>query len=235
MALAPLLNHATAKPRPAGTSFVSQPSRAAGGSRARPTGTSQRYDPDSLPSRPGPHHLPEVSIRRLGAPARGQVPPRSVVAASRGRPPGARQAAHDQVSAPNRRGALFDHCGSWRCCRPARGGGVTVDQQGRAGADLGTPGPGGRGQRAGCRCLARPRGDGPGRLRLPVAGASGSQPAQAGPGVKLPWARVAGWPAAPPRRLGAPHRGRSGAVAPRAFVAARPEPGSGRVLRATCR
>jgi hypothetical protein len=66
MALAPLLSHATARPRPAGTSFVSQPSRAAGGSRARPTGTSQRYDPDSLPSRPGPHHLPEVSIRRLG-------------------------------------------------------------------------------------------------------------------------------------------------------------------------
>jgi hypothetical protein len=116
---------------------------------------------------------------RLGAPARGQVPPRSVVAAGRGRPPGARQAAHDQVSAPNRRVALFDHCGSWRCCRPARGGGVAVDQQGRAGADLGTPGPGGRGQRAGCRCLARPRGDGPGRLRLPVAGASGRS---AGPG-----------------------------------------------------
>jgi len=172
---------------------------------------------------------------RLGAPARGQVPPRSVVAAGRGRPPGARQAAHDQVSAPNRRVALFDHCGSWRCCRPARGGGVAVDQQGRAGADLGTPGPGGRGQRAGCRCLARPRGDGPGRLRLPVAGPAGGQPAQAGPGVKLPWARVAGWPAAPPRRLGAPHRERSGAVAPGACMAARPEPGSGRVLRATCR
>jgi hypothetical protein len=33
------------------------------------TGTSQRYDPDSLPSRPGPQHLPRVSIRRISRPA----------------------------------------------------------------------------------------------------------------------------------------------------------------------
>ena len=44
MALTPLLSHATARPRQARTSFESQPSRAAGGRRARPTGTSQRYD-----------------------------------------------------------------------------------------------------------------------------------------------------------------------------------------------
>jgi len=45
VALTPLLSHATARPRPAGTSFESQPQQgAAGGRRARPTGTSQRYD-----------------------------------------------------------------------------------------------------------------------------------------------------------------------------------------------
>jgi hypothetical protein len=37
---------------------------AAGGTRATPAGTSQRYDPDAVPSRPGPNRLPEVSIRQ---------------------------------------------------------------------------------------------------------------------------------------------------------------------------
>jgi hypothetical protein len=52
---APLLSHATARPRQAGTSFGSQTQdRSAGGSGANPTGTSQRYGPGSLPSRPDP-------------------------------------------------------------------------------------------------------------------------------------------------------------------------------------
>jgi hypothetical protein len=52
----PLLSHATARPRHAGTSFESQgPARGpAADMRARPAGTSQRYEPGSLPSRPGP-------------------------------------------------------------------------------------------------------------------------------------------------------------------------------------
>ena len=51
---------------PASRHVVRKPAliRAAGGTRARPAGTSQRYDPDALPSRPGPHRLFKVSIRR---------------------------------------------------------------------------------------------------------------------------------------------------------------------------
>jgi hypothetical protein len=41
--LAPLLSHTTARPRQAGTSLKSQAHGPAGGSRASPTGTSQRY------------------------------------------------------------------------------------------------------------------------------------------------------------------------------------------------
>ena len=46
LVLAPLWSHATARPRQAGTSLISQATtaRPAGGSRASPTGTSQRYE-----------------------------------------------------------------------------------------------------------------------------------------------------------------------------------------------
>ena len=58
---APLMSHATARPRQAGTSFESQATSAAGsGYESQPTGTSQRYDPGSLPSRPGPQRLPTI-------------------------------------------------------------------------------------------------------------------------------------------------------------------------------
>src|SRR5439155_8547673 len=55
-ARAPLLSHATARPRHAGTSFESQAQHGgpAADIRARPAGTSQRNEPGSLPSRPGP-------------------------------------------------------------------------------------------------------------------------------------------------------------------------------------
>jgi hypothetical protein len=43
------------------TSFESQATNAAGsGYESQPTGTSQRYDPGSLPSRPGPQRLPTI-------------------------------------------------------------------------------------------------------------------------------------------------------------------------------
>src|SRR5262245_57990925 len=67
-ARAPLLSHATARPRHAGTSFESQAQQGpAADMRARPTGTSQRYEPGSLPSRPGPQRLPTIGrISRAG-------------------------------------------------------------------------------------------------------------------------------------------------------------------------
>ena len=63
LALAPLLSHATARPRQAGTSFESQAQRAGRRLKSQPTGTSRRYDPGSLPSRPGPRRL--LTIRRI--------------------------------------------------------------------------------------------------------------------------------------------------------------------------
>ena len=65
VAFAPLLSHATARPRQASTSF---------GSQARPAGRQIREPahrdlstlrPGSLPSRSRPHRLPQVSVRRL--------------------------------------------------------------------------------------------------------------------------------------------------------------------------
>ena len=61
-AFTPLLSHATARPRQAGTSFESQPQQGGRRLESQATGTSQRYDPGSFPSRPGPHRLLKVSI-----------------------------------------------------------------------------------------------------------------------------------------------------------------------------
>jgi hypothetical protein len=61
-ARAPLMSHATARPRHAGTPSESQPPPAAGRrkSKAKPTRTSQHYEPGSLPSSPGPQRLPTI-------------------------------------------------------------------------------------------------------------------------------------------------------------------------------
>jgi hypothetical protein len=53
-ACAPLLSHATARPRQAGTSFESQATPAGRRLESQPAGTSQRYEHGALPSRPGP-------------------------------------------------------------------------------------------------------------------------------------------------------------------------------------
>ena len=120
---------------------------------------------------------------------------------------------------------------------PARGGGVAVDQLGEQELDLDAQGLVSAGQvpAAGAfhdRAVKGQIGFG---YRSP--GSAGGQPAQMGPGAdaarKLPHG-PGGWLAAPPRRLVAPHRERSGAVAPSPCMAARPEPGSGSVLRAPC-
>src|SRR5690348_12992895 len=53
-ARAPLLSHTTARSRQASTSFESQATRAGRRLESQPAGTPQRYEPGSLPSRPGP-------------------------------------------------------------------------------------------------------------------------------------------------------------------------------------
>src|SRR5215470_1506033 len=59
-ARAPLLSHTTARSRHAGTSFESQATRAGRRLESQPTGTPQRYEPGSLPSRPGSQRLPTI-------------------------------------------------------------------------------------------------------------------------------------------------------------------------------
>src|SRR5215469_4523514 len=61
--------HASLEPRhgeapAAGTSFESQPQQGGRRDGSQATGTAQRYDLTPLPSRPGPHRLPKVSIGR---------------------------------------------------------------------------------------------------------------------------------------------------------------------------
>src|SRR2546430_9733038 len=57
-ARAPLLSHATARPQHAGTSFESQAQKGRQAVvKSQHAGTSQRYEPGSLPSRPGPQRL----------------------------------------------------------------------------------------------------------------------------------------------------------------------------------
>jgi hypothetical protein len=117
--------------------------------------------------------------RRLGGPAprAWSVPPRSAVAAGRGHPPGARRAARDPVSALRGSPSSITAAAGGAAV-PARGGGVAADQRASRSSIL-RAGPGGRGQGAGCRRLARPRGDGPGWLLLPVTAVSRTS---AGPG-----------------------------------------------------
>src|SRR6266699_3358623 len=65
-ARAPLLSHATARPQHAGTSFESQAQKGRQAVvKSQHAGTSQRYEPGSLPSRPGPQRL--LTIGRVGA------------------------------------------------------------------------------------------------------------------------------------------------------------------------
>src|SRR5215467_4187423 len=59
-ARAPLLSHTTARSRQASTSFESQATRAGRRLESQPTGTPQRYEPGSLPSRPGSQRLPTI-------------------------------------------------------------------------------------------------------------------------------------------------------------------------------
>ena len=63
--LTPLLSHATARPRPAGTSFESQTQQGGRRIESQTNRDLSTLRPDSLPSRPGPHRLPQVSIRRI--------------------------------------------------------------------------------------------------------------------------------------------------------------------------
>jgi hypothetical protein len=62
------LSHATARPRQAGTSFVSQATTSPQAVRKPAHRDLSTLRPDSLPSRPGSHRLPGVSVRRLLAP-----------------------------------------------------------------------------------------------------------------------------------------------------------------------
>src|SRR5215510_1694043 len=73
-ARAPLLSHTTARSRQASTSFESQATRAGRRLESQPTGTSQRYDPGALPSRPGSQRL--LTIGRLRARPGGSLAPR---------------------------------------------------------------------------------------------------------------------------------------------------------------
>ena len=59
------LSHATARPRQAGTSFGSQPIRGGRRLESQANRDLSTLRPDSLPSRPDPYRLPEVSIRRI--------------------------------------------------------------------------------------------------------------------------------------------------------------------------
>ena len=117
---------------------------------------------------------------------------------------GLRAGAEELPAAPEPHGfeigSAADRCrasaGRWRSGWPAR----------RAGAGSWRAGPGERGPGAGCRCLPRPRGEGPDWLRLPVAGVSGrsagpdrprrGRGAEAAPGP----GRLAGSATAQPRR-----------------------------------
>ena len=69
VALTPLLSHATARPRQAGTSFGSQPQQGGRRKKSQANRDLSTLRPDSLPSRPGPHRLPKVSIGRECAPS----------------------------------------------------------------------------------------------------------------------------------------------------------------------
>ena len=65
-ALAPLLSHTAARPDRPAPRYQARP-RTAGRRFGSPAHrASQRYGPGSLPSRPDPQRLPQVSIRRLG-------------------------------------------------------------------------------------------------------------------------------------------------------------------------
>src|SRR6266576_6467911 len=76
-ARAPLLSHATARPQHAGTSFESQAQKGRQAVvKSQHAGTSQRYEPGSLPSRPGPQRL--LTIGRLGVRSAGPSPSLSV-------------------------------------------------------------------------------------------------------------------------------------------------------------
>jgi hypothetical protein len=67
LVLAPLWSHVTARPRQSGTSLISQatPRWPAGGSRARPTGTSQRYETrlTAIPARSVASTYNEAALR----------------------------------------------------------------------------------------------------------------------------------------------------------------------------
>jgi hypothetical protein len=65
--LTPLLSHATARSRRAGTSFGSQPQQGRQADRESANRDLSTLRPGSLPSRPGPHRLPKVSIGRVRA------------------------------------------------------------------------------------------------------------------------------------------------------------------------
>src|SRR5690242_11571599 len=69
-ARAPLLSHTTARSRQASTSFESQATRAGRRLESQPAGTPQRYEPGSLPSRPGPA-TPTYNWAAIRAPATG--------------------------------------------------------------------------------------------------------------------------------------------------------------------
>jgi len=79
------MSHATARPGKLARRSKARPqAQPAADMRTSPTGTSQRYDPGSLPSRPGPRRLPTIGrishVKRLPAQAtvrdeRAAVPP----------------------------------------------------------------------------------------------------------------------------------------------------------------
>ena len=80
VALAPLSSHATARPRQAGTSFESQATSGRQADREPAHRDLSTLRPGSLPSRPGPHHLPQVSIGRLRVRGTGAFALSAVVA-----------------------------------------------------------------------------------------------------------------------------------------------------------
>jgi hypothetical protein len=78
VAITPLLSHATARPRQAGTSFGSQAKPAARRLESQPTGTSQRYDLTHC--HPG-QAAPSTSESQLGGYVRVREMPHTSVSA----------------------------------------------------------------------------------------------------------------------------------------------------------
>jgi hypothetical protein len=110
-ARAPLLSHATARPRRAGTSFESQAQQTGRRIENQPTGTSQRYDPGSPPSRPGRNAYQQLGGSR--APPRVQRRSGTVTdAACRERCPGRSGSPYDRSGLKASRSVSASSCGS---------------------------------------------------------------------------------------------------------------------------